>query len=194
MLALDLIPGRRWLHCQQLGEHYDYEPRGNCHDPVTLAVAGTVASIGGTLISAKSGMDNAAYQSSMARAEAAALKQKANEEAAAAQRVAGTRERQTELVLSRARALAADSGTDATSPDILSNEGQISSQGDYNALSALYEGQSRARTSNNQAEIDLFRSKRIDAAAPLAAGGTLLSGLSGLAKDRSRSYLLDRLA
>jgi hypothetical protein len=159
---------------------------------IGLSELGTIASIGGTLLQVKGGLDNAAYQSAVARAEAAALKQKANEDAAAGQRVQGTRERQTALVQSRARALAAASGTDAASPDIINNEGQIARQGEYNALSALYEGQSKAAADNYQADIDLFRAKRIEAGAPLAAGGTLLSGISSIANSRlRRNYLLD---
>lgn len=159
----------------------------------SLSTIGTAASIAGTGLSAISGIQNADYQSAVARADAAAKQQKANEETAAAQRQQITSERQTDLVLSRARALAADSGTDATSPDILTTEGRIAQQGKYNALSSLYEGQARARTDSFQADIDLFKASRIGAAAPLTATGTILSGIGSFA-DRKlrRGYLLDQ--
>lgn len=152
----------------------------------SLGTIGTVASVGGTLLTAKAGLDNADYQAAVARSEAAALKQKANEDAAAAERSQITQNKKTELVQSRLRALAADSGTDATSPDILTTSGRIAGQGEYNALSSLYEGQSRARSDTYQADIDLFKADRTDAAAPLAATGTILGGISSFADKRAR--------
>jgi hypothetical protein len=151
---------------------------------------GDVLSAGGTLISAKAGMDNAAYQSAIAKAEAEALKQRANEEAAAGQRAAITKRRQAELVGSRARALAASSGTLATDPTEVNIESDIATQGEYNALSALYEGMAASRSSQFQADIDLFKARRISSAAPWAAAGTLFSGLSNIVNQRSRSSRL----
>jgi hypothetical protein len=151
-----------------------------------LAIAGTVGSLGGTLLSAKASSDQADYQAQVQRANAEALKQQANTDAAAAERVQITRGRQTELALSRAQALAAGSGTSATSPDVLNTEGQIAQQGEYNAQSAFYEGQARARSDTYQANIDLFNANRIQSAAPLTAAGTLLSGISGAASNLAR--------
>lgn len=151
----------------------------------SLGTIGSVVGVGGTLLSAKAGLDNADYQAAVARSEAAALKQKANEDAAAAQRAAITQDKKTELVQSRLRALAADSGTDATSLDILATSGRIAEQGQYNALSSLYEGQSRARSDTYQADIDLFKAKRVEDAAPLTAAGTILSGIGSFADRRA---------
>lgn len=160
---------------------------------IGLAELGTIASIGGTLLSANAQSEQAAYQEAVARSEAAALKQRANEEAAAAQRTAITREKQAELLQSRARAVSAASGTLATDPTQVDIEEEIAQQGRYNALSALYEGLSAARTSNYQAEIDLFKARRIKSAAPMATFGTLLSGVSSLANSRSRSRFFGSL-
>lgn len=193
MRPLEVFP-RRWL---------EYEPPSNCHDfgigetiaaiaasaaaaAPTLETIGTVAAVAGTGLSVKAGLDNAEYQSAVGRATAAAEQQKANEDAAAGQRTAIAADRQTRLLQSRAQSLAADSGTDATSPDILTTEGRIAEQGRYNALSALYEGQSRARSENFQADIDLFKAKRISAGAPLAAVGTALAGVGTFVDRRLR--------
>jgi hypothetical protein len=159
---------------------------------LTLGDVGAIAGAGGTLLSAKSGLDQADYQAAVQRANAQALKDQANTDAAAAERAQITRNRQTQLVQSRAQALAAGSGTDATSPDVLNTEQQIAGQGTYNALSALYEGQSRARSDQYQSQIDLYNANRIESAAPLTAGGTLLSGISNFAQNRVRlkSYTL----
>ena len=158
----------------------------------SLSTVGTVASGAGTLLSVKSGLDNAAYQSDLAKAEAQALRNKGNEDAAAAQRAQITKLRQTDLVLSRARALAAASGTAATSPTEVDLESDISGQGAFNAASELYAGLSRARSDTYQADIDLFKAQRISDAAPYAAFGTALSGLSNIV-DKRRSGRLDTL-
>lgn len=181
MRPLEVFP-RRWL---------EYEPPSNCHDFGIGETIALVSAVAGTGLSAKAGLDNAEYQSAVARSTAVAEQQKANEDAASSQRTAITADRQSRLLQSRVRALAADSGTDATSPDILSTEGRIAEQGRYNALSALYEGQTRARSDNFQADIDLFKSNRISAGAPLAAAGTILSGLGTFAdrKLRRNAYL-----
>lgn len=159
---------------------------------IGLGELGTAASVGGTLLQAKGQMDQADYEKAVARSNAEALRQQGNTDAALAERAQITQNRRTDLALSRTRALAASSGTDATSPDVLNTEGQIAQQGQYNALSALYEGQAKQRSDNYQADIDLFKANRISAGAPLAAGGTLLSGISSFADRRlRRNYLLD---
>lgn len=158
----------------------------------SLATVGTAASVLGTGLSVKSGLDQAAYGESVAKAQAEQLRQKANEDAAAGQRAAETQLRRRDLVLSRARALGAASGTLATDPTQVDIEGDIAQQGDYNALSALYEGMARARSNEYQAEIDLFRGRRIGAAAGPAAFGQALTGVGGLVDRRMRrNYLLD---
>lgn len=185
MHVLTLIP-HRWL---------EYEPPGLCHTGIetALAIAGTVASVGGTLVSAMGASQQADYQSALARNQAILDKQKANEEAALAERKQITDLRKTDLVLSRARAVGAASGTDAASPTQVNIEQDIAQQGQYNALSSLYEGLSAERTSNYQSQIDLFKADSVEAAKPLAVGGTLLSGFSNAALMAGRNPSLLKL-
>jgi hypothetical protein len=150
----------------------------------SLSTIGTVASVGGTLLSAKAGADNAAYQEAVDRANAVALTQKANQDAASGEQVAIARQRQTQLALSRGQAVAAASGGGATDPTVLDVEGQVAGQGTYNALSGLYQGQAAARSDTEQAGIDLFKAQNTEAGAPLALGGTILSGLSSFVDKR----------
>lgn len=157
----------------------DYEPPGLCH--TGIETIGAIASVVGTGVSALSAMSESKYEAAVARNQAVLQQQKANEDAAIGQRQAITAERKTQLVLSKARALAAGSGTDATSPTQVDIEGEIARQGGYNALSTLYDGMARSRGDTEQADIDLFKASRADAAGPLAAGGALLSGASRLA-------------
>lgn len=152
----------------------------------SLSTIGTVASLGGTAIQAGAQARNADYQQKVAQAESDALAAKANEDAAAGQRTAITQSRRTDLVLSRARALSAASGAGATDPTELTTEGGIAQQGDYNALSSLYEGQNRARNDTYQGSIDLFKGQQAEAALPYQIGGTLLSGLSSFATNKAQ--------
>jgi len=179
---VELIPRRR----------LEWEPPGLCHTGIetVLAIAGTAASIGGSIIQANAQSDAADTAAASQRATAAELRIRANEEVAAATRVAGTREREATIAQSRVQALAAASGGSATDPTVLTLEQQIAQQGTYNALSALYEGQSRARSDEYQAEIELFKARRTQAAKPIAAAGTILSGVSSFANSRSRSRFL----
>jgi hypothetical protein len=131
-------------------------------------------------------MDQAAYEQAVAKTQAQALQQKSNEDAAAAERQQIMQNRRTGLLTSRARALAAASGTDATSPTEVTNEGNIAQQGEYNAQSALYQGLSASRADQYQAQIDLFKANRIGAATLPAVGGTILSGISSFADKRAR--------
>lgn len=185
MRSLDLIPNR-WL---------EYEPPWLCHASFA-PVIGAVASIAGTGLSILSASSQAGYESAVARNQAIIARQKANEDAAIAQREAITQSRKTDLALSRARALGAASGTDAASPTQVDIEGQIAQQGGYNALSALYEGMAKSRSDAYQADIDLFKSRQIQSAAPLTALGIGLSGASRLATgiygvSRDNPRLLD---
>lgn len=178
MHTLDLIP-KKWL---------EYSPPGDCHD-FGIAEVGALVSLGGTLLGAKSAMDQGKYQQQVAQVQADELRNKANQDAAAAQRAAITDQRKTDLVLSRARAVAAASGTEATSGDVLTTEGQIAQQGAYNALSSLYTGSAKARTDEYQAGIDLYAGNEARRAAPLAATGTILSGLSNSLTNRAQLRL-----
>lgn len=154
---------------------------------IGLSEIGTVAGLAGSGLQAIGQMQQADYEAEVAKNQAEALRIRAGEETAAAQRRQIAEERKAGLISSRARALAASSGTDATSPTQVDLESDIAGQGQYNALSSLYEGLAESRASNYQADIELFKSRRIRSAVPLAVGGTLLSGLSSFASRRARS-------
>jgi len=81
-----------------------------------------------------------------ANKEAAQLEAQGKQDRAIAQLDAREERKRAELLQSRLRALAGTSGTAATSPDIINQEAEISAQGTYNALAALYSGQSSERS------------------------------------------------
>lgn len=151
----------------------------------TLSTIGTIAGLAGSGLQAVGTMNQAKYGSEVAQVQNQELNQKANQDAASAERQQITAERQTELALSRTQALAAASGGGATDPTVLNVEGQIARQGTYNALSALYNGTAAAAADRYQGKIDLFQAGQQAAAAPFAALGQVLSGISSLANNRA---------
>jgi hypothetical protein len=167
-MRLDLIP-YRWL---------EYQPPGACHMPML----GVVGSLGGMMMSMMGQQQQASYQAAVARNNAIALRQKANEEAAVGQREAITESRKADIVQSRARALGAASGTAVASPTQVNTEAGIGAQGDYNALSALYEGGSKEQAANYQASLELFKARQIESASSMNMMSSVFSGISSLAK------------
>ena len=99
----------------------------------TLGTIGTILGVGGTIYGGLSAASNAAD-------EAVQMKQKGENEFAASQRKAMEQRRQTELVLSRQRAVAAASGGAVTDPTVKAIMGRTQEAGDYNAMMDMYNG------------------------------------------------------
>jgi len=139
-----------------------------------LAAIGTLVSAAGTVAAGAAEKRNADY---VAKQE----EMKANEEMAAAGREATQQKTEADLAASRAQALAASSGGGAGSdaPTIVKLMGDIAGQGELNAGTTLYGGQSRAAGLRDSA-----RGRR--AAGKASFLGSIASGFgqaaSGLAK------------
>ena len=88
----------------------------------------------------------AQYQAQLRNAQAAAMEQGAGQERAAAQRAAIEQRRQGRFVGSRAQAIAAASGGGALDPSIVNLMGDLGSEADFRAATALYQGEDRARS------------------------------------------------
>ncbi len=151
----------------------------------SLAMLGQVAGLAGSGISALGQINQANAAASADRASAAALAIRAGQDAAAGEQTQIARERQSQLVLSRAQALAAASGGGATDPSVITGEENLAQQGEYNAQTGLYEGLAQARADTLQQQIDLFNAQQKEAAGPIAAFGTLLSGIGGFYDKRA---------
>jgi hypothetical protein len=105
-------------------------------DPITiLTIGGSVLSGIGTIMGGRA-------EDAAAKSQAAQMQQQAGQERATAQREAIERRRQANLAISRARAVGGASG--AAVSDIAGIEGDIAAEGDYNARTALFEGEDRA--------------------------------------------------
>ena len=116
----------------------------------------------------------------------------ADEAQATGQRQAEQITQQKNLLQSKAQAVAAGSGAGADDTTVQNLEGGIESQGEYQKLMSMYQGNERAsglRDEGNNALIGAINKSNADdysarmtrANAPLTAVGTLLSGASTLA-------------
>jgi hypothetical protein len=111
-------------------------------------------------------------------ANAAGLERQAAEEFAAGQRAAGERRRNTDLVISRQRALAAASGAGA-GPSLLDIIGDTAGRGEYQAQSEMFLGESRARNLKNRAAAARYEGEN-------AFIGSILEGVGNVALGAGR--------
>jgi len=147
-------------------------------DPLTLASAGaTILSVVGQ-IQAGNAADTAA------KYEAAQLKQRALAQEATAQRAAIETTKKADYIQSRAIALAAAGGGDTTDVGTQNVLSDIKNEGEYRALTDLYEGRDAAASSRAQAEASLFEGKYAKQSSRYKAGGTIL----GSAKSFSSMF------
>lgn len=141
--------------------------------PAALAVAGTALSAGGTIIGANS-------EAAQLRSQAAQLEAKAGLERASSQRQAIDEKRNARLASSRALAVAASSGAGADDPTVVNTIAGIEGEGEYRALTALYNGDQEALGMEAQAAANRKGAKATKTAGLLKAGGTILSAGSSL--------------
>lgn len=147
------------------------------------ANAGTIStalSVGSTLYGGLR-----AYQGS--KAEAASLKQKGDNELAVAQRDAMRKRRETDLLLSRQRAVASSSGGGATDPTVLSVMGKTQQEGDYNAMLDMYNGLTSRADLYKEAATVRSEGKSKLVGSILDAGGTLYSDLARRRREARES-------
>ncbi len=89
-----------------------------------------------------------------AQTEAAQLEQNATQAFAASQRTFLQTQRQVALVQSKVRSIAGASGAGAQDVGVQNLQADIARSGEYDALSALYSGESEARSLKMQAAAD----------------------------------------
>lgn len=130
-----------------------------------LQAAGTII---GTLGAIRSGQ----AQKSAASYEAAQLDAAAKTERAVAQRAALDERRQTDIMLSRARAVAGASGGGQDIPLM----GAIEEEGEMRALTALWEGEEAAKGRRAQATAARFEGRQAATAGMLGGASILTSG------------------
>lgn len=134
--------------------------------PLALMAASTALQAGGTIIGSSA-------QSRELKYEAAQLDQQAGQERASSQRGAMEQRRQARLLQSRALARAAATGG-ASDPTVVNILARLEGEGEYRALTALYEGEERARSAEMQAKARRKEAKNVKRAGLIHAGGQIL--------------------
>lgn len=110
-----------------------------------VSLVGTGISVSGQMQAADAARAAAASNKVAADYQAHNMEVKAGQDRATSQRNLIESRRRQSIVMSRERALSADSGAGASDPTIITNEGKIGTEGEINALNALYKGEESAR-------------------------------------------------
>lgn len=141
-----------------------------------LATLATIASVGGSVLSGLGQIQAGKAANVNAKFQAGQLEQQAGQERASAQRVAIEQRRRATIANSNATAAAAASGGGATDPTILDITEDIAGQGEYNALSALFEGEEKARGLKLQAASTRMQGKQAQRAGYISGASTIIGG------------------
>lgn len=150
-----------------------------------FSTLGTIITVGSTLLSAVSSIQEGNAANKAAKFEATQLETKAKNERATSQLAAQEQRRQANLVTSRARAIGAASGVDpGAGVTDLQNEANIAGEGEYRALAELYSGENRARGYQDQAKARLFEGKSYKQAGKMQAASTILGKFGSSIYDR----------
>lgn len=151
-----------------------------------MAQLAAPVAIGGSLLSAFGSLTSGEQQYSAAKYQAAQLQQNAVQAEAAGQRDAANQIRQSELMQSRALAVAGASGAGAVDPTVLRIIAGIAGEGELAAQTAQYNASEAARGMRNQANATMFEGKQAKSASKIKALSTVLSGAGNAAMAGSR--------
>lgn len=139
-------------------------------DPITMLA------VGSTALNALGSIHQGESEKAAADFRAKQLRHRANQAAGQGQRAAIEEKRQASILAGRAQAVAAASGGGATDPTVINRIAGIVSEGEYRALTALYEGDSESDALKNSAIISKFEGKQAQRAGYIKAVGSILSG------------------
>lgn len=119
--------------------------------PIALMAVGTVIQLAGAQRQAKAAEAEGIAARQAEEYKAAQLRQNAGQEIAAAQRQRDNERRRATLAASRLIAVAGASGGKVTDPTVLNLIGDIQGEGTYRGLTAIYQGEDKARQLNQGA-------------------------------------------
>lgn len=140
--------------------------------PFALMAASAGISAAGSIVGSKA-------ESKALKAEADQLDAQAGRERATSQRAAMEQRRQSRLLASRAIAVGAATGG-ALDPTVLNIISRLEGEGEYRALSALYEGEEEAIGLENQAAARRREAKNVKKGGLLKAAGTIIGAGSDI--------------
>jgi hypothetical protein len=141
-----------------------------------LAAALPYVALASTALTVYNQYEQGRYQSAMSSLQAAERDADANAAQAESQRVALIERRKAKNLSSRARALMAASGGSASDPTAVNIITDIETQGELNALNALYSGDTMARGLRTGGSVARNEAEAYRAAANLRAASTALDG------------------
>lgn len=154
-----------------------------------LALAGSAVSAGvglyGASVQADAQREAGENEQRAREMQAQAEERQGNEVQAASQREAEQRAQKARVLLSRQQAVAAASGGGASDPTVLKLMGDTAAEGEYQSLSALYEGKAKAAGLEDDAALQRWRGRQARTAGYTNANATMLSGVSGFARAAS---------
>lgn len=142
-----------------------------------IEVAALAATVGGSIVSGLGQMQAGRAANVSAKFQAAQAQQQAGQERATAQRAAIEERRKADLALSRGQAVLASSGGGTLDPTAMRLMGGIAQQGEYNALSALFQGEEAARGLELGAAAKRMEGKQAKRAGMIGGISTIASGI-----------------
>lgn len=129
----------------------------------------------GAAVAAASTIAQGNVQEQMGKIRAQQLREQALADQAESQQLAKQERKKAAFLNSRVRALTAASGTGLDSPNVVNTMADIDEQGAYNALAALYSGNTSARTKRLAAQMAAYEGKTQKSQSYARAAGTILS-------------------
>ena len=151
-----------------------------------MAQAAAPLAIGGSLLSAFGSLTEGRQMYAASQYQAKQMESNAGQAEAAGQRDAINQLRQSELMQSRALAVAGASGAGATDPTVLRLISGIAGEGALAAQTAMFNANEQARGMRNQASATRFEGKQAKSASKIKAISTVLSGAGSAAMAGSR--------
>lgn len=133
-----------------------------------LTAASAVIGVGSTLMAGK-------QQNDLATFEAGQMQANANAERAVSQREAAQERRRSEYLQGRARAVAASSGAGVSDPTIDNIVAGLDAEGEYRALTALYNGEQQAEGMELGAKVRKIEGRNAKSASRYKAASTLMN-------------------
>lgn len=143
-----------------------------------LLAAGTAAAVGGTALTATSAIKQGEAAQQAAKYQAQQETAAAQQASALATRDAAVKQQKSDVVQSRLRAVAAASGAGAADPTVLDLTSALSSMGEYDVASALYEGSARNLAFINQAAATRYQGEQ-ERTAGIIRGTSSILGTAG---------------
>lgn len=130
-----------------------------------------------TLLNVFSAIGEGKTAEKISKIEAAQLEKQGVAAKAEAVQVAKNERKNADLLQSRAKAIAAKSGSSVSSLDVQNALSGIDQQGEYNALAALYQGYSSAASKNYAAKMAITEGKIKKRQSYIKAGSSILDAV-----------------